>query len=124
MANSSWTENHVDAILSHSDSDMTTLHFYATYPPSSLRVGLLGTERTQKRPSKKRQTGVLVYSPCDTREMTTFSLNGRERPKKDHPAQLRAFAQLLADHPTYTSGRSSVKLVLLGGARNAEDRAR
>jgi hypothetical protein len=43
--------------------------------------------------------------------------------KKDHPAQLRAFAQLLADHPTYTSGPSSVKLVLLV-ARNAEDRAR
>ena len=42
------------------------------------------------------------------------------RPEKDHPAQLRAFAQLLADQPTY----SSVKLVLLGGARNADDRAR
>ncbi|OJA15804.1 hypothetical protein AZE42_14154, partial [Rhizopogon vesiculosus] len=65
--------------------------------------------------------------------MAKFSLNARERvilsiaqfrPEKDHPAQLRAFAQLLADQPTYASGSSSVKLILLGGARNAEDRAR
>jgi len=64
--------------------------------------------------------------------MAKFSLNARERvilsiaqfrPEKDHPAQLRAFAQLLADQPTYASGSSSVKLILLGRARNAEDRA-
>ncbi|KAJ8586234.1 hypothetical protein M405DRAFT_823704, partial [Rhizopogon salebrosus TDB-379] len=63
--------------------------------------------------------------------ITIFSLNGRERVilsiaqfKKDHRAQLRAFAQLLADRPTYTSRRSSVKLVLLAGARNGRPSTR
>ncbi|OAX37570.1 hypothetical protein K503DRAFT_821381 [Rhizopogon vinicolor AM-OR11-026] len=124
VSNSSWTKNHVDAILSHSDPVMSALHSFT--PLFFLRVFA-----TQYQRSKKRR--VRVYPPCDTREMAKFYLNARERvilsiaqfrPEKDHPAQLRAFAQLLADQPTYTSGSSSVKLIFLGGARNAEDRAR
>ncbi|KAG2337923.1 mannosyltransferase [Suillus weaverae] len=134
MANSSWTKNHVDAILSHSDPVMNAMHFLnplfalLLFATTFKRSKELHTEST----SKKREAKI-VYPPCDTREMAQFPLVERERiilsiaqfrPEKDHSAQLRAFAQLLADHPTYTSGSSSVKLFLLGGARNADDHAR
>jgi alpha-1,2-mannosyltransferase len=46
------------------------------------------------------------------------------RPEKDHPTQLRAFAELLEAHPQYQSGANSAKLVLIGGCRNEEDEAR
>ncbi|KAG1810830.1 mannosyltransferase [Suillus subaureus] len=134
MANSSWTKNHVDAILSHSDPIINAMHFFN--PLFALRLFATMFKRSKKHhtesASKKREAKI-VYPPCDTREMSQFPLAKRERiilsiaqfrPEKDHPAQLRAFAQLLADHPTYTSGSSSVKLFLLGGARNADDHAR
>ncbi|KAG1727063.1 glycosyltransferase family 4 protein [Suillus paluster] len=126
MANSSWTKNHVDAILSHSDTVMNVLHYIS--PFAILRFFTAAF----KEPSNPREAKI-VYPPCDTREMAQFPLDARERiilsiaqfrPEKDHSTQLRAFAQLLADHPNYTSGPSSVKLFLLGGARNANDHAR
>ena len=47
------------------------------------------------------------------------------RPEKDHAAQLHAFKQLLASHPEYGKpGNAHVRLVLVGGSRNAEDAAR
>lgn len=49
------------------------------------------------------------------------------RPEKDHPAQLRAFAQLLDNHPEYTKksgAKDPVCLVLIGGSRNEEDAQR
>ncbi|KAG0696090.1 mannosyltransferase [Suillus ampliporus] len=134
MANSSWTKNHVDAILSHSDTFMNVLHYFS--PFTILRIfttAFRGPRKPHNEPISKKREAKIVYPPCDTREMAEFSLDARERiilsiaqfrPEKDHPAQLRAFAQLLADHPTYTSGPSSVKLFLLGGARNADDHAR
>ncbi|KAG1796896.1 glycosyltransferase family 4 protein [Suillus variegatus] len=123
MANSSWTKNHVDAILSHSDPVMNVMHFL-----NPLFILQLHVDSASKKPEAN-----IVYPPCDTREMAQFPLDERERiilsiaqfrPEKDHSAQLRAFAQLLADHPAYTSGSSSVQLFLLGGARNADDHAR
>lgn len=46
-------------------------------------------------------------------------------PEKDHPAQLRAFHRVLADHPEYAKpGPLQVRLVMMGGSRNAEDAAR
>ncbi|KAG2125816.1 glycosyltransferase family 4 protein [Suillus clintonianus] len=134
MANSSWTKNHVDAILSHSDPVMNTLHYLN--PLILLRLFATTFKRSRElhtEPANKKREAKIVYPPCDTREMEQFSLDERERiilsiaqfrPEKDHPAQLRAFAQLLADHPTYSSGSTSAKLFLLGGARNADDHAR
>ncbi|KAG2069040.1 mannosyltransferase [Suillus decipiens] len=125
MANSSWTKNHVDAILSHTDPVMNVIHLLN--PLFAFRLFTTAFKGSKKREAK------IVYPPCNTREMAQFPLDSRERiilsiaqfrPEKDHPAQIRAFAQLLADHPTYTSGTSSVKLFLLGGARNADDHAR
>ncbi|KAG1726222.1 glycosyltransferase family 4 protein [Suillus lakei] len=133
MANSSWTKNHVDAILSHSDPVMNVMHFLNPLFIFRLFATTLKSKKLHANSASKKPETNIVYPPCDTREMAQFSLDERERiilsiaqfrPEKDHPAQLRAFAQLLADHPTYTSGSSSVQLFLLGGARNADDHAR
>ena len=45
------------------------------------------------------------------------------RPEKNHKAQVEAFAELLKSYPKYRDD-STVKLVLLGGSRNAEDATR
>lgn len=42
------------------------------------------------------------------------------RPEKNHKAQVEAFAKLLQAYPQYRDDKT-VKLVLLGGSRNAED---
>ncbi|KAF9810310.1 hypothetical protein IEO21_06998 [Rhodonia placenta] len=117
MVNSSWTKNHVDAVLQHSDPLLSSLHI----------LGLL-------LPASAARTARIVYPPCDTRDLATFPLEGRERvifslaqfrPEKDHPAQLRAFHRVLADHPEYGKpGPLQVRLVMMGGSRNAEDAAR
>lgn len=43
------------------------------------------------------------------------------RPEKDHAAQLKALCELFKKHPEY---RASVRLVMVGGCRNADDTAR
>jgi alpha-1,2-mannosyltransferase len=68
MANSSWTKNHVDAILQHSDP---ILDFFHLLPPLLLLKVL--EPRTSPKDAK------IVYPPCDTREMAKFPLEGRER---------------------------------------------
>lgn len=123
MANSSWTKNHVDAILQHSDPLLDVLH---SLPPLLfLRAYNAGLTAAQ-----------IVYPPCDTREMAQFALEGRDRiimsiaqfrPEKDHAAQVRAFECLLRSHPEHAvakNGAAGVKLVLLGGSRNMEDASR
>ena len=45
------------------------------------------------------------------------------RPEKNHKAQVEAFAKLLNTYPKYRDD-VRVKLILLGGSRNAEDAAR
>lgn len=54
-----------------------------------------------------------------------FIYRERSRPEKDHPAQLHAFRKLLDVHPGYGKpGALQVRLVMMGGSRNAEDAAR
>jgi len=123
MVNSSWTKNHIDAILNHSDPFLEAVHLL---PPLVFLRRL-----TSSTPPKAAR---IVYPPCDTREMATFPLEGRERivlsvaqfrPEKDHAAQLHSFHELLKAHPEYgNSDNSRVKLVLVGGSRNAGDAAR
>ncbi|KAG2098234.1 uncharacterized protein F5147DRAFT_656124 [Suillus discolor] len=60
MANSSWTKNHVDAILLHSDPVMNSKKLHAN--------------SASKKPEAK-----IVYLPCDTREMAQLPLDERER---------------------------------------------
>ncbi len=69
MVNSSWTKNHVDAILQHTDPLLDFLHLFS--PLTLLR--LLGPARVSPRSAR------IVYPPCDTRKMVQFPLEGRER---------------------------------------------
>lgn len=50
-------------------------------------------------------------------------LRWADRPEKNHKAQVEAFAQLLRTEPRYRED-TNLKLVLLGGSRNADDGAR
>lgn len=45
------------------------------------------------------------------------------RPEKDHTAQVLAFYELM-DSQGESAGESLIKLVLIGGSRNADDAAR
>lgn len=146
MVNSSWTKNHIDSILQHSDLLLDVFHVIFWFLPIQ-----------KLRGRKALNSARIVYPPCDTREMAEFSLTPREHvilsvaqfryaacryrrsncksdlkppflrfsPEKDHPTQLRAFHQLLQSDPGYTStGAQSVKLVLVGGSRNDADAQR
>lgn len=62
MANSSWTKNHVDAILSHSDPLLNALHLLLP----------LWTSTTGPRSAE------IVYPPCDTKGTEKFELSPRE----------------------------------------------
>lgn len=123
MVNSSWTKDHVDAILKRSDPILDSVIL--------LPLLLFTTSfNTNGAPEGAR----IVYPPCDTREIAAFPLEGRKRvilsvaqfrPEKDHAAQLHAFQLLLKEHPEYKSqSTNGVKLVLVGGSRNAGDESR
>lgn len=80
MANSSWTKNHVDAILSHSDPVMNVMHFLN--PLFALRLFATAFRRSKELHAKttsKKWEAKIVYPPCDTREMAQFPLDKRER---------------------------------------------
>lgn len=118
MVNSTWTKNHVDRILAHEDRWLDLAHFV---PPLALAKLI-----EPSAPPKQART---VYPPCDTRAMADFPLEGRARvivsvaqfrPEKDHAAQLHALHALLAAYPDM----AGVKLVMVGGSRNAGDAAR
>lgn len=70
MVNSSWTKQHVDAILSHSDPVLDLVH---SLPPFVLLRVLDPSGSTASKEA------MIVYPPCDTREIATFALEGRER---------------------------------------------
>jgi hypothetical protein len=82
MVNSSWTKNHIDAILNYSDPLLNALHLpLALLMQSSklvARVALPAVSSNTKTCSTPRNANV-VYPPCDTSEMCRFSLQNRER---------------------------------------------
>ena len=69
MANSTWTKNHVDSILKHSDALMSILLF-----PFFLTLAVLPGSRK----STSAEYALRVYPPCDTKEMAKYPLEGRE----------------------------------------------
>ncbi|KAF7974291.1 hypothetical protein HWV62_12432 [Athelia sp. TMB] len=118
MANGTWTAAHVDQILGHEDALLDALHWL---PP----LVLLKLAEPAAPPRHAR----IVFPPCDTRAMAEFPLDERERvivsvaqfrPEKDHAAMLRALSALFAAHPEM----KDVRMVLIGGSRNAGDAAR
>ncbi|KAG8214910.1 mannosyltransferase, partial [Butyriboletus roseoflavus] len=146
MVNSSWTRSHIASIISHEHFGpvirwmhrATPLLFIKLFLSGSVvRLVMYGVDGPGSGIGYKtdKVKPVTVYPPCDTREMTRFSLQGRERiilsvaqfrPEKNLSMQLHAFAQLLMDHPEYkslgiVSSEDPVRLVLLGGARHQDD---
>ena len=118
MVNSSWTKAHIDSILFHDNGFLDILTYLP--PLVFLRPSLVTLKSAE-----------IVYPPCDTRELAELSLEGRGRiivslaqfrPEKDHRAQLLALSSLLESHPECRS--PSIKMVLIGGSRNAEDAER
>lgn len=68
MVNSSWTKDHVDAILKRSDPILDSVLLL----PLLLFITSFNINRA---PEGAR----IVYPPCDTREIAAFSLEGRKR---------------------------------------------
>ena len=118
MVNSSWTKAHIDSILYHNNGFLNILTYLP--PLVFLRPSLAALKPAE-----------IVYPPCDTRELAELPLEGKARiivslaqfrPEKDHRTQLLALSSLLESHPEYRS--PPVKMVLMGGSRNAEDTER
>ncbi|TFY83136.1 hypothetical protein EWM64_g876 [Hericium alpestre] len=134
MVNSSWTKNHVDSILTHSDVLLDVLHLpftILTFIASLALSVLLPKVSHNSLPRTAPKKASIVYPSCDTRAMSAFPLEGRERiilsiaqfrPEKDHAAQLRSLHALFRKYGEYKA--AGVKLVLVGGSRNEEDAKR
>ena len=148
MVNSSWTKNHIDAILAHSDPFLDLIHLplasICGLFLSSTRMFALSSPTRTHTPPKQAE---IVYPPCDTRALSQLSLGRRPslllslaqfrygfffstfgpscslevRPEKDHAAQIRMMATLRMRYPEH---RPSLRLLLVGGVRNEEDAAR
>ncbi|KAH7099632.1 mannosyltransferase [Auriculariales sp. MPI-PUGE-AT-0066] len=109
MVNSTWTKNHVDAILVSTNSWLATFTGFLLDPFG-------------KNYKIKTRT---VFPPCDTTKIARQSLEGRERIiLSDHPTQIRALRELLDLRPDWRDGPMKVQLVLLGSVRNDEDAGR
>lgn len=118
MVNSSWTKAHIDSILYHDNGFLNILTYL---PPLVFLRPLLAVLKPVE----------VVYPPCDTRELAELPLKGRGRtivslaqfrPEKDHRTQLLSLSSLLESHPEYRD--PPVKMVLMGGSRNAADAER
>lgn len=74
MVNSTWTKNHVDAVLDYAAKDtlLATIHSIIV----SLVCNLLTALRTEKVAHLPTR---IVYPPCDTKQMSAFQLTGRSR---------------------------------------------
>lgn len=77
---------------------------------------------------KNPQCTSVLFPPCDTQSLLELPLEPRDpivlsvaqfRPEKRHDLQLRSFH----DYHCRTFWKSDVKLVLIGGCRNAKDEA-
>lgn len=77
----------------------------------------------------------IVYPPCDTKSFQEIPINlnkgdpqhlfisiAQFRPEKDHPLQIKAFAEFLKRKPK--KQHSKYKLILIGSCRNQEDAER
>ena len=146
MVNSSWTKNHVDAILAHSDPLLDLIHLPLTFAGGLAHSVVSALALSPTRTPVTPKQAMIVYPPCDTLALSHCPLDGRpslllslaqfrydfclfffsacsleERPEKDHAAQIRMMAALLCRYPEH---RQAVRLLLAGGVRNEGDSAR
>ncbi|KAI0299360.1 mannosyltransferase [Multifurca ochricompacta] len=130
MVNSSWTKNHIDAILAHSDPFLDFVHLpltvIGTLALSLIRALTFSFPVHTQAPPKR---AAIVYPPCDTHALSRLSLDrapslllslAQFRPEKDHGAQIRMMAALLKQHPEH---RQAVRLLLGDYARVSELKA-
>ena len=80
MVNSTWTKNHVDSILKHTDTLFETPHtaLQALITPFSLLANTLSPPLSTLKPATPSEARI-VYPPCDTRAMSDFPVDNRER---------------------------------------------
>lgn len=73
MANSSWTKNHIDSVLARYDAPLDIVYsLLGLLTPVWTLLSLLDTHNPPK-------SALLAYPPCETDELTGFSLEGREK---------------------------------------------
>ena len=97
MVNSSWTKNHVDAILAHSDPLLDLLHLPITFVGSiALSVVRKLAQPTPSRAHAAPRRALIVYPPCDTLALSHFPLDGR-------PSLLLSLAQFRYDFGVFFS---------------------
>ena len=104
MVNSSWTKNHVDAILAHADPFLDLIHFPLNFFGGlalSLIHVLAHSSPTHAHVTPKR--AAIVYPPCDTHALSQFPLDRR-------PSLLLSLAQFRYDFIPFF-----YPLVLIGG---------
>ena len=81
MVNSSWTKNHVDSILAHSDSFLDLIHLPFAFIGGlflSLTRVLSPSSLTRVHTTPKRAE--IVYPPCDTHALSHLPLERRPSP--------------------------------------------
>jgi alpha-1,2-mannosyltransferase len=79
MVNSSWTKNHVDAILAYSDPFLHLIHFPLTFIGGlllTLTRALAPWSRTRNNHVTPKHANI-VYPPCDTRALSSLPLERR-----------------------------------------------
>ncbi|WVW78496.1 hypothetical protein I302_100451 [Kwoniella bestiolae CBS 10118] len=128
MTNSSWTQAHIQSLLTKARSS-----FLASILLKDDTTIRKREERGEAKQEDRARCEV-VYPPCDTKEFIKLgNLDKRKReivslaqfrPEKEHAKQLHALATLFEKYPQYRKGPQSVKLVMMGGARDANDEER
>ncbi|XP_067841973.1 GDP-Man:Man(3)GlcNAc(2)-PP-Dol alpha-1,2-mannosyltransferase [Heptranchias perlo] len=98
MVNSTWTLNHILALWKAGDRT------HIVCPPCDVQTFL---DIPLEDDSKKTEHSIVSI--------------GQFRPEKDHPLQINAFCQFLQ---MKNAQKSAVKLILIGGCRNADDEER
>lgn len=104
MVNSSWTQGHIENIWWRQSTNTKVV-----YPPVAVSYF---SEKIELAPSKRKPWMLAI---------------GQFRPEKDHALMLRSFRQFLDIIKERSPGwrwRDQVRLVLLGGCRDAEDQKR
>jgi len=78
MVNSSWTKNHVDSILTHSDPFLDLIHLpFATIGGLFLLLTRVLAPSSLTRVHATPKQAEIVYPPCDTRPLSHLPLERR-----------------------------------------------
>ncbi|XP_056444989.1 GDP-Man:Man(3)GlcNAc(2)-PP-Dol alpha-1,2-mannosyltransferase [Gadus chalcogrammus] len=114
MVNSSWTLDHILALWRARDRTCVV------YPPCPVEhftdIPILDQEEEEEEEKEEEEGG-------DRKRRYSVVSVAQFRPEKDHRLQIRAFKKLV-DRRAALQGRETLRLVLIGGCRDQEDRDR